>query len=123
MVRIQLGAPRTTKMIYTHPDPVTTVNYKEKTVTLESFFKLDNEAQEYILKSYRDQQRIKDSYNFAKFQIQEATNAIKEIQERCVHPAKVSVPRSDTGKWDRSQDEYWTEHTCPDCGKFWREYK
>lgn len=48
---------------------------------------------------------------------------LEDLQNVCAHPDVIIVHKSDTGNYDRSQDCYWTEHTCPDCGKFWREYK
>lgn len=46
---------------------------------------------------------------------------IADIRNECKHPAATRDPKSDTGNWDRSQDSYWYDCKCPDCGKFWSE--
>lgn len=47
--------------------------------------------------------------------------AEKELQAICQHPFADKKYRSDTGNWDRSQDSYWIEFKCPDCGRRWIE--
>lgn len=46
-------------------------------------------------------------------------NAERELQAICTHPTATRKNFSDTGNWDRSQDSYWTEWHCTDCGKRW----
>ncbi len=46
-------------------------------------------------------------------------NAERELQSICTHPNAIGKNFSDTGNWDRSQDSYWTEWHCTDCGKKW----
>lgn len=43
------------------------------------------------------------------------------LQQECAHPNAEKIFKSDTGNWDRSQDSYWKDCRCPDCGKFWTE--
>lgn len=45
--------------------------------------------------------------------------AERELQSQCQHPSASKKYCGDTGNWDRSQDSYWIEYRCPDCGKFW----
>lgn len=47
--------------------------------------------------------------------------AERDLQEICQHPSATKVNKGDTGNWDRSQDSYWRECKCPDCGKQWNE--
>jgi hypothetical protein len=47
--------------------------------------------------------------------------AEKELQTICKHPSADKKYRGDSGNWDRSQDSYWIEFKCPDCGKRWIE--
>ena len=54
-------------------------------------------------------------------QIAQAYTSLKALQEECAHPALVGIFRSDTGNWSRSDDVYWVEFKCPDCGKRWDE--
>lgn len=44
---------------------------------------------------------------------------LKELQEQCEHAKASHVNKANTGNYDPSADEYWTEHTCPCCGKRW----
>jgi len=37
----------------------------------------------------------------------------------CKHPAATKEHKGDTGNWSPSDDSYWTEFYCPDCGKSW----
>lgn len=46
---------------------------------------------------------------------------IKTLQKNCKHKHVEKIPKSDTGNWDKSQDEYWYEITCFDCDKYWTE--
>ena len=44
---------------------------------------------------------------------------LADIRESCTHPNATGTYESDTGNWDKSQDTYWIECVCPDCGKHW----
>lgn len=48
---------------------------------------------------------------------------IRQLQESCPHENKSSIPASDTGNWCKSDNKYWIDHRCFDCGKYWREYQ
>ena len=41
-----------------------------------------------------------------------------KLQSVCAHPAAIRRYRSDTGNWCESDDTYWMEIDCPDCGFF-----
>jgi hypothetical protein len=41
------------------------------------------------------------------------------LQEKCPHTNVTKKYNGSTGNWDRSQDSYWIEYSCPDCKKFW----
>jgi len=43
------------------------------------------------------------------------------LQRECPHPKAKRVPRSNTGNYDPSQDCYWYDCHCPDCGLRWTE--
>lgn len=43
----------------------------------------------------------------------------EKIQEKCEHKNASKTHRGDTGNFDPSSDEFWTEFNCEDCGKFW----
>lgn len=60
-----------------------------------------------------------EAIEIAQQHIAKWSDKIREIQESCLHPNKVTVHKGDTGNYDPSQDCYWTENKCPDCGKFW----
>ena len=43
------------------------------------------------------------------------------LQDECDHPNVVREYKSSTGNWDRGDDAYWINFTCPDCRKRWME--
>lgn len=49
----------------------------------------------------------------------EIADKITALQEECPHIGHSIVYKSDTGNWDPSEDCYWTENKCHNCGKFW----
>lgn len=53
--------------------------------------------------------------------IKEAESNMKMLQEICRHPKVVKTHKGNTGNWCKSDDRYWTEFDCPDCGKHWEE--
>lgn len=55
--------------------------------------------------------------------ISDLQTELKQLQEECGHPNLEKKYGSDTGNYDRSQDCYWTDYNCPDCGKRWCETK
>lgn len=57
------------------------------------------------------------------YQIASYQESLYNLQEECPHPLLQSVNKSDTGNYDPSADCYWTEHSCPSCGKKWIEEK
>jgi hypothetical protein len=46
---------------------------------------------------------------------------IRNLQKICKHVNAEKIPNSDTGNWDRGQDSYWYDCSCPDCDKRWME--
>lgn len=46
---------------------------------------------------------------------------VKKIQDVCPHTNVVVTSHSNTGDWDRNDDEYWNEFICPECSKYWTE--
>lgn len=53
--------------------------------------------------------------------LNEARLELNALQEECTHPLLTGTFKSDTGNWSRSDDVYWVEFVCPDCGKRWDE--
>lgn len=55
------------------------------------------------------------------------SNAVKleilQLQESCMHVNKLGILGSNTENWCKSDDTYWVDHTCSDCGKYWRDYQ
>ncbi len=45
--------------------------------------------------------------------------AEKALHDVCPHLDASKKHCGSTGNWDRSDDCYWIEYKCPDCGKFW----
>lgn len=48
-------------------------------------------------------------------------NKIKEFKENCPHENHTKIPRSDTGNYCESDDQFWYDCHCHDCGHFWKE--
>jgi hypothetical protein len=69
------------------------------------------------------QREIREKRESIQRSIDCATEDMLALREQCTHPNATKIPKSDTGNWDRSQDAYWNDCTCPDCGKHWSEDK
>lgn len=41
------------------------------------------------------------------------------LQYHCKHESVKKEYKADTGNWSKSDDSYWIEFKCPDCGKYW----
>ena len=54
-------------------------------------------------------------------QISKMNSKLNSIREVCKHSNKVGVDGGDSGNWCPSDDCYWTDYTCPDCLKQWRQ--
>jgi len=49
-----------------------------------------------------------------------ARDAIGELQQQCDHSGEVTYKYAgSSGNWSKSDDEYWMEWHCMDCGKHW----
>jgi len=46
---------------------------------------------------------------------------LSEIQETCPHINLTKTSHGSTGNYDPTQDSYWYEFICHDCGKRWSE--
>lgn len=44
------------------------------------------------------------------------------LQGMCHHENKIGRYGSDTGNWDKNDDDYWISCTCKDCGKTYNIY-
>lgn len=44
---------------------------------------------------------------------------LSKLQNICQHPNVMKTHKGDTGNYDPTQDSYWIEFHCPDCGKRW----
>lgn len=66
---------------------------------------------------------VKIKADSIKAKIAHGYKELSDLQNVCSHPNVKVEHRGDTGNYDRSADCYWSEHSCPDCGKFWREEK
>lgn len=55
-------------------------------------------------------------------QIEVAQGAIAAFQQACPHTETHQQPGANTGGYDGpAHDSYWVDHTCKECGKWWRE--
>lgn len=53
--------------------------------------------------------------------IRKLSEELTILQSECHHLNVVKKYRSDTGNYSKSDDSYWAEFNCPDCGKHWTE--
>lgn len=44
---------------------------------------------------------------------------IEELRDECGHPNATHEYRGNTDNYDPTNDCYWIEYNCPDCGKRW----
>lgn len=68
-----------------------------------------------------ERERIRKTQAGIRTIIANATTKLMELQKECKHPMAERINRADTGNYDSSQDSYWRDCKCPDCGKFWKE--
>ncbi|MFI3218334.1 MAG: hypothetical protein QX189_04365 [Methylococcales bacterium] len=61
--------------------------------------------------------KVQDKYDL----IQSLWAEIKVIQGNCAHVGLIGKFRADTGNYCKSDDSYWVEFQCLDCGKQWTE--
>ena len=54
-------------------------------------------------------------------QIEELVRQRNELRSRCRHLHAVAKYGSNTGNYDPTQDCYWVDFHCYDCGRRWRE--
>lgn len=90
---------------------------------VSEFLTLPEEKQKELLSAYRNQASIRERYEWIQREQNDLVESLGRLQEACLHPNASVTHRADTGNYSKSDDCYWTEHLCPDCGKFWREDK
>jgi len=54
-------------------------------------------------------------------QILQLTEQLTQIRNKCKHKNKTYTYSASTGNYDPSNDRYWKNYECPDCGKKWSE--
>lgn len=67
------------------------------------------------------QKRIQEQRVDIQKRIQRAKDELVALQDRCTHPNALKENKASTGNWSQSDDSYWKECFCLDCGKLWRE--
>ena len=65
--------------------------------------------------------KIAIEYQALQAQIKEASDRINVLRSKCKHKKAVKTYGSNTGNYDPSNDGYWTEYSCPECGRYWTE--
>lgn len=54
-------------------------------------------------------------------QLSKIQNEIYALQDECTHPNIDKQYKGSTGNWSKSDDSFWIEFKCLDCGKRWTE--
>lgn len=65
------------------------------------------------------QPQIKRRYDTIEKNQKKWIASLIELQELCTHTNATHENKANTGNYSPSDDEYWTNHKCPDCGKSW----
>jgi hypothetical protein len=52
-------------------------------------------------------------------EIKKVNTQIEILRAECTHPNVIVKHGGNTGNYDPSQDCYWTDYHCPDCGFRW----
>lgn len=61
--------------------------------------------------------KLKNKVDKIKDKISKLSTQIKEIQDSCPHDAVDGKYKGDSGNWSSSDDSYWIDATCLECGK------
>ena len=56
-----------------------------------------------------------------KKKISDLNDQVLKLQAECPHARVKETNRADTGNYSYSDDRYWIEFRCHDCGKWWSE--
>lgn len=70
---------------------------------------------------HKEQNKIKRERSKIEGKITELNLKLIELQGSCKHPRVLKTYKGDTGNWSKSDDCYWIEFRCPDCGEQWTE--
>jgi len=62
---------------------------------------------------------IKDKVQRIKNMQEKLTSELQQLQASCPHENKQGEYKGDTGNWSSSDDSYWIDARCLDCGKTW----
>lgn len=63
--------------------------------------------------------KIATKYNRLQSKICKILLEIEELRALCPHENLTYKLCGSTGHWDRSDDSYWIDWSCQDCGKKW----
>jgi transposase-like protein len=69
----------------------------------------------------RKANRIRRQVTSINEQIVALHEELQELRQKCPHPNLVVEHKGNTGNWDPNDNRYWTENSCPDCGKQWNQ--
>lgn len=53
--------------------------------------------------------------------VNDAQVMLLDLRKECPHMIGEYIYKGDSGNWSSSDDSYWKELTCSDCGKRWVE--
>jgi hypothetical protein len=65
--------------------------------------------------------KIRNAVKRLEDKITKLYNDIKDIRETCPHEHLQGKFGANTGNWCSSDDSYWVDFVCQDCGKRWTE--
>lgn len=88
---------------------------------VKQFFDLPQEEQDKVVQIYTYRKGIQHRRRTLEEEYREYHTAITALRNSCDHVAVIKKARSDTGNWSASDDSYWYDCSCPDCGKTWKE--
>lgn len=88
---------------------------------IKQFLDLPLDQREVLVSLHEKQKYINRQWE--KIKEDEKSLGIRKLnlQLECEHPFASRVPKADTGNWCPTDDKYWYDCKCPDCGKVWQE--
>jgi hypothetical protein len=88
---------------------------------VNEFFKLSEEERDHIVALHQHRRYIQETRDDLISARKKLEYRELNLQNECQHIAVVKTHKANTGNYSPSDDCYWTEFSCPDCGKRWQQ--
>jgi hypothetical protein len=95
---------------------------------LEEFLELNENDQKIVIEAYRHRKLLKQELSLLLDHRKALDKNIEDLQKQlgthastCEHPVLTGKYGANTGNWSSTDDSYWVDFFCPNCGKRWTE--